>query len=191
MYLYAKEKDVKSKLYIFMFCLCVLLFLGSCGKEEVQNTHNIDFTKEGMIYDGVTIKIPVEMSELVELWGEPRVTVHVMGDDPKTSWERYNCTWDELGIHCYVNQGEPVHCIAVMVNKNADYEHYPKEEYQGEVLIEGEPWYKVLPQGTDFEFFREVIVGNYSLVGEYIDVIQPEATHTEADYVGIEMSANN
>lgn len=40
---------------------------------------------------------------------------------------------DDLGIHYYVNQGQPVHYIAVMVNNNATYEYYPKEEYHEEM----------------------------------------------------------
>ena len=166
------------------------------AEETAEQVLTVDFTEQGMNINGETIGIPVEMDVLTELLGEPRATEYqtdledipdyMLEEFPEMALKRINYTWDELGIYCYTTEGQPVNCIGVMVNKNLDVEHYPEKMFDGEMTICGEPWYEVMRNGTDLELFRTVTLGDYMLLSEHTDIYAIEASHSAADYVGIE-----
>ncbi len=203
--------QMKIKKFAVVIALMVSVFSTGCGRltdlffvrnevntevvdEETAHTEaavaedsiqieSIDFSEEGMNVDGKIIPLPAKAHELIALWGEPRLTLH--------DGKRFNYTWDELGLYCYAYEDGTVHCIGVKVNPSIDIHYYPKKMYTGNMTVGGEPWYEVVQTGEDLEFFRKCIIGDYSLYAEYTDIYNPEATGTDADYDGIEMSLDD
>ena len=194
------------KRFVLMIVLCMSLCFAGCGEiaashveegeeksvfaEETESSENsnreifVDFTEEGMNMNGQIVTLPVEVDELIELWGEARITSYEneMGN-------RYIYTWDALGIYCYIEGEQYVNCIGILKNNVGGIECFPVQAFAGNMTIEGEPWYEVLRKGENMEFMRRCELGTYSLIGEYTDVFEPEMTGTGADYVGIEMSS--
>lgn len=162
-------------------------------------TVNIDIRGDRIIVNQSVLTLPIDITKLMQIFGEPRVKQfetkvadkefleRLHGGDPVTN--RANYMWDNLGIKCYTLDGTTVNTIGVELNQGSlEYPHIPQNKFAGTVTIEGEPWLPKINRGSDCdEILRELYLGNYLLTAEYVDFDSISGTPAEKDYTGIEI----
>lgn len=80
-----------------------------------------------------------------------------------------NYTWDDLGIYCYTRNGKVISSFGFMFRNTLELKHSPKKMFSGVLTINGQPWQEAIMQGVDSEFFRELVLGGYTVIAEYTD----------------------
>ena len=65
--------------------------------------------------------------------------------------------------------------------------HFPAEFFKGEVTINGGPWLEALDKAKNLDFFKKLMLGQYSAVCEFVDLETDDSARTEKDYTGIEI----
>lgn len=177
------------------------LFKGLFGGNETKQApviRSINITESGLEIDGRQVDILSHISELEEIFGKARATGFKTDSDSREFLEelhgkgmvtkRVNYTWDELGIYCYTDNGTVASSIGIRLSKDSDvYKYTPKKVFTGTVTIEGRPWFQVISNGEDMEFFRKYEMGALSIVSEYADPFY-EGERTESGYVDLEIS---
>ncbi|MBQ9947391.1 MAG: hypothetical protein IJO91_03295 [Oscillospiraceae bacterium] len=169
-------------------------------KQPVQTAviSTIDITESGLVINGQLVDMPIHITVLKEIFGEPRSIGFKTDKESREFLEglhgngmvtkRVNYTWDDLGIYCYTNNGTVVNSIGIRLSKQGDtYKYTPDKTYKGTVTIGGRPWFERINEGEDMEFFRRCELGPYSIVSEYADPFD-EGERTESSYVDIELS---
>ncbi|MBQ4166471.1 MAG: hypothetical protein IJD85_09130 [Oscillospiraceae bacterium] len=158
----------------------------------------IDITESGLVINGEPVDVPIHISGLKGIFGEPRVIGFKTEKEDREFLEqlhgngmvtkRVNYTWDDLGIYCYTHNGAVVNSIGIRLSKQGDtYKYTPEKTYKGTVTIEGRPWFEAINKGEDMEFFRRCELGPYSIVSEYADPFD-DGERTEKDYVDLEIN---
>lgn len=152
----------------------------------------VELNDDKITLNGVVIDIPTHIDALSKILGKPRKAVFKKDKDMNSALDskRVNYTWDKLGLCCYTRNGGVVYCFEMRLNKGEICpKHYPKEFFRGKVKINGTPWLEAVknapptPLAPDEpEFFREITLGGYSAVAEYVDFTQDESTRTEKDF---------
>ena len=158
----------------------------------------IDLTEAGLVINGEPVDMPILISVLKTIFGEPRVIGFKTDKETKEFLEglhgdgmvtkRVNYTWDDLGIYCYTLNGSVVNSIGIRLSMQGDtYKYTPSKTYKGAVTIEGRPWFERIDEGEDMEVFRRCELGPYSIVSEYADPFD-DGERTEKDYVDLEIN---
>lgn len=151
----------------------------------------VDINENGMIINNMAVDIPTHITALEKILGKPRKVVYPK--DENNASERINYAWDNLGLCCYTNGGKTVFCLEIRLNKGDNCpKHYPSKFFGGKVTIKGKPWLEAVKNAPptpiapgEPEFFREITLGNYNALAEYVDFMQDENTRTEKDFTTI------
>ena len=98
-----------------------------------------------------------------------------------------NYTWDDLGIYCYTRNGKVISSFGFMFRNTLELKHSPKKMFSGVLTINGQPWQEAIMQGVDSEFFRELVLGGYTVIAEYTDPFSGE-TPDDGGYNCVEIS---
>ena len=155
----------------------------SAASELSQIT--IDLSGNGIAINGASVNIPSNIDKLTKLLGKPRRVVCPKGND---GVQRINYAWDELGLYCYTNGGLSVHCFGIRLNAgDISTDYFPIEFFKGVVTINGAPWFNAVRVAKNMDFFKQLTLGQYSAVCEFVDFEADDAMRTEKDYTGIEI----
>lgn len=160
---------------------------------------NIDISGDRITVNKSVFTLPIDITRLIQIMGEPRVQQfetkiadkefleRLHGGAPVTN--RANYMWDGLGIKCYTLDGTTVNTFGVELNQGfLEYPHIPQNKFAGTVTIEGRPWLPEINKGKDCdEILRELYLGNFLLTAEYVDFDSISGTPAEKDYTGIEI----
>lgn len=136
----------------------MLLFRKKQPKDVIPIT--IDLCDDYFIVNGKQFTIPAKVSELVEIFGEPRCVAGRNKDDKtykEIICEKYNLLpekfsvmdyyWDDLGLMASTYEEKTVYCFWI---KMADSRKYPMEmakyNFSGTLLINGRPWQEVVEE---------------------------------------------
>ncbi len=162
-------------------------FFGLFGKKSLISPEDVvvELNEDRITVNGVRIDIPTHIDALVKILGKPRKAAF-KGKD----MNRVNYAWDKLGLCCYTKNGSVVYCFEMRLNKGEICpKHYPKEFFKGKVTINGIPWLDAVKNAPptpiapeEPEFFREITLGSYSALAEYVDFEQDENSRTEKDF---------
>ena len=145
----------------------------------------IDLSGNGISISGAFVNIPSNIDTLTRILGKPRRVACPKGDD---GIQRINYAWDSLGLYCYTQGGLSVHCFGIRLNAG-DFttDYYPTEFFKGDVTINGAPWFSALSGAKNMDFFKQLTMGRYSVVCEFVDFEAEDSLRTEKDYTGIEI----
>lgn len=174
------------------------------GKKPADNgsaKFSIDIRDDCFVVNGQKLEVPIHIDALCRVLGAPRKKGFRTDEEDRAVLEqvrggpiskRVNYYWDNLGLMCYTDNGEVAGCFGITF-RHADYGAavQPKELYTGNVTINGQPWFDVMKNGEDCEFFLEKQVGFYKLTAEYADFDQPADERTEESFNGIEIQLDN
>ena len=163
----------------------------------------IDIREDGLVINEKKLDVPTHIKALSDIFGKPRKIPCKTSEEDREVYaklhpgeiivQRVNYAWDELGLMCYTNNGSVVNCFGIEFNPPESYNSAstPKKMFGGTVLINGKPWLGVMMAGKDLEVFRKIILGNYSVIAEYIDFEQDDSTRDESSFTGIEIQLND
>lgn len=160
---------------------------------------SIDIRGDRIVLNQSVFDLPIDITKIIQILGEPRVKqfeTHIEdkeflerlhGGDPVTN--RANYMWDNLGIKCYTLDGVTVTTFGIELNQgDLEYPHIPQNKFTGTVTIEGEPWVARINKGTDRDgILRDLILGKFLLTSEYIEFDNGKAELSDKEYTGIEI----
>lgn len=157
----------------------------------------VDISRDGLTINGTRLDVLVHLETAEKLLGTPRGEKYRTSPENREILEetygegmvskRVNYTWDDLGIYCYTMNGKVISSFGFMFCDAMELRHSPKKMFSGVLTIAGEPWQKVVRNGTDCEFFRELVLGGYTIIAEYTDPFSGE-TPDEGGYNCVEIS---
>lgn len=146
---------------------------------------NIALGENSIAINGASVSMPSHVNTLAKLLGKPRKVVCPTADD---GVQRINYAWDELGLYCYTKNGPAVYCVGIRLNPgDICPSHFPTEFFKGEVTVNGAPWFNAMNGAKNMDFFKQLMLGRYSVVCEFTDFEADDASRTEKDYTGIEI----
>ncbi len=151
----------------------------------------IDIGENCITVNNMAVNIPTHITALEKIFGKSRKVVYPKEENNAS--ERINYAWDKLGLCCYTNGGKVVFCFEIRLNKGDNCpKHYPTNFFKGKVTIKGIPWLSAVKAAPptpiapgEPEFFREVTLGSYNALAEYVDFTQDENSRTEKDFTSI------
>ena len=157
---------------------------------------NINITDNGIQLNGALVRLPCPVDSLTAILGRPREVVYqtpksqinpmMLAQFPELAAKRINYTWDALGVYCYTRSDSMVNCIGVQHKVRLKVNHTPESLFCGTLTINGIPWYEAVRKGIDMEAYRQIDIGNNSVISGYSDFSRPESLGTADDYTGIE-----
>lgn len=157
----------------------------------------VDISKDGLMINGTMLDVLVHLEAAEKLLGSSRGKKYRTTAENREFLEescgsgmvsnRVNYTWDDLGIYCYTMNGKVISSFGFMFNNAMELKHSPKKMFSGVLTINGEPWQQAISRGEDCEFFRELILGGYTVIAEYTDPFSGE-TPDEGGYNCVEIS---
>ena len=160
---------------------------------------NIDIRGDRIVLNQSVFDLPIDITKLMQILGEPRVKQfetniadkefleRLHGGNPVTN--RANYMWDDLGIKCYTLDGTTVSTFGIELNQGSlEYPHIPQNKFSGTVTIEGEPWAARINKGNDRDgILRDLILGKFLLTSEYIEFDNGKADPSDKHYTRIEI----
>lgn len=157
----------------------------------------VDISRDGLVINGTKLDVLVHLDAAEKLLGTPRGKKYRTSAEDRELLEethgegmvsnRVNYTWDDLGIYCYTMNGKVISSFGFMFHNEMELKHSPRKMFSGTLTINGEPWQKAVLNGTDCEFFRELVLGGYTVIAEYTDPFSGE-TPDEGGYNCVEIS---
>lgn len=193
---------------VFMFEFLKRLFGKKSDSVQVRivplqqgETVHIDIKGDRIVLNQSVFTLPIDITNLIRILGEPRVQQFDTKIEDKEFLERLhngapvtnraNYMWDDLGIKCYTLDGTTVNTFGIELNQGfLEYPHIPQNKFNGTVTIEGKPWLSEINKGGDCdEILRQLYLGSHLLTAEYVDFEQISGTPAEKDYTGIEIQA--
>lgn len=160
----------------------------------------VSLSEDSILINGVPVDIPSHIDTLTRLLGKPRAVVCPKDNtkktpalkdkmfEPELTTRRVNYAWDKLGLYCYTKNGSVIHCLGIRMNAgDICPKHFPTEFFKGEVTINGGPWLEALDKAKNLDFFKKLMLGQYSAVCEFVDFEADDSARTEKDYTGIEI----
>lgn len=145
----------------------------------------VELGENSIVINRASINIPTHVDTLAKLLGTPRRVVCPKTDDGE---QRTNYAWDDLGLYCYTKNGSTAHCLGIRLNPGElSLNYYPTEFFKGKVTINGAPWFNAIRGAENMDFFKQLMLGRYSVVCEFVDFEAEDASRTEKDYTGIEI----
>ena len=157
----------------------------------------VDISKDGMVINGTKLDVLVHLEAAEKLLGTPRGKKYHTSAETKEFLENsygegmvtncVNYTWDDLGIYCYTRNGKVISSSGFMFRNTLELKHSPKKMFSGVLTINGQPWQEAIMQGVDSEFFRELVLGGYTVIAEYTDPFSGE-TPDDGGYNCVEIS---
>lgn len=167
-------------------------FFGLFGKKSLIAPEDvvIELSEDRVTVNGVVVDIPTHIDALTKILGKPRKAAF---KGKEKDMNRVNYAWDSLGLCCYTKNGSVVYCFEMRMNKGEICpKHYPKEFFKGKITINGVPWLEAVKNAPptpiapgEPEFFREISLGGYNALAEYVDFEQDESSRTEKDFTTI------
>ncbi len=159
----------------------------------------IDITPKGFTINGVQSEVPIHIDGLVKFFGKPRSNSHKPDKEErefvrKTYNEemttRVNYTWDNLGFVAYTHNGAVVNTFSITVQDGGfPTPQKPKNIFKGTLTINGKPWFGELMKGKDCDgILRQLVVGEYTVTGEYADYEDDDCTLGEKGFHDIEIT---
>ncbi len=145
----------------------------------------IDVDEENVTINGKQLSMPVNINELVELFGTPekqtfgKVYVDVLDDEDNAFLnsmvgQRINYVWNDLGLYAYTDDRVNVNTLMLVIRPYEDHEMpeiYPKNMFGGTFTIKGGSWFEPLkPIKTEYsnsaekkmELGRHLIYANFT-----------------------------
>lgn len=173
-------------------------------KEEISapaiELRTIDVTERGLLINGEQLlDLPVHIDIAKKVLGSPRGVEFKTDKESRefleqmngkgTVTKRVNYTWDALGLYCYTDNGTVINSFGIRLSMQADeYKYTPKCCTPAVVTVGGKPWFELLHNAEDMEFFRRCKFGPYSIVSEYIDPFEDHSSRNESSYADLEIS---
>lgn len=167
-------------------------FFGLFGKKSLIAPEDvvIELGEDRITVNGTVVDIPTHIDALKKILGKPRKAAF---RGKEKDMNRVNYAWDSLGLCCYTKNGSVVYCFEMRMNKGEICpKHYPKEFFKGRITINGVPWLEAVKNAPptpiapgEPEFFREISLGGYNALAEYVDFEQDESSRTEKDFTTI------
>ncbi len=122
----------------------------------------IDLNEDHFVLNGKQFKLPVRISELTEILGEPRI-VSDRNKDVKAykericekydlSPEKYALTdyyWDDLGLLASTFEKKTVHSLIVKLGDSKKYPmDMPKYDFSGTLTVRGKNWQDIVEESA-------------------------------------------
>lgn len=176
------------------------LFKGSDKKQaDAPAVTTINITDKGLEVNGELLDLPVHISSLERLFGEPRAIKYETSPEMRQFLEeihgkgmvtnRVNYAWDELGLFCFTMNAKVVSTFAIRLSTKGDtHKHFPISAFKGTVLINGKPWFEVMKNAVDQETSCQYVMDFYSVRAEYINCNETQETRKADGFMTISIA---
>jgi hypothetical protein len=113
-----------------------------------------EVNKSSLIINNIVQKIPFNLTQIIQSIGNSYRII------PKTNNEGDNLyVWDNYGIICYTKDNETVNSITLSFSEKNRNEHWPKNDYCDEYLVNG----KSYPFTKDKILVGDILITNFSI----------------------------
>ena len=174
---------------------------GFFGKKKAADAdssgYTIDIRPDCFVINGQRLEVPMHISALKKVLGEPRAHKFKTDADTRQFLEesrgepvtnRVNYTWDSLGLMCYTHNGKVVNTFGIQTQKQTNNSpSNARSQFRGTITINGQPWFPYVMAGKDLEVMREAYVGDYLISAEYTDFEQDDSSRDETSFTGLEI----
>lgn len=136
------------------------IFSNLFGKKVNSEKLAVEMNANGIYVNDILVQLPCSIVLLEKILGKNRRVPTKAG---------VNFYWDRLGIMCYTRDGQNIHTLCVRVNNSefAPSDDNKMQLFKGSLTVNGMYWETVMRRGKKTEFFRRIVLGNYSAVSEY------------------------
>lgn len=165
----------------------------------------IDVDEEYITINGKRLSLPINMNELVELFGKPekqtfgKVYLDVLDDEDNEylnaiAGQRINYVWNDLGLYAYTNDRVYVKTLMLVIRPYEDRETpeiYPKNMFGGTFTINGGSWFEPLkPIKTKYSNSAEksLKLGRHLIYANFTSRDFKDKKRTERHYSNFQIS---
>ena len=165
----------------------------------------IDVDEEHITINGKKLALPINMNELVELFGKPekqtfgKVYVDVLDDDDNAFLnamvgQRINYVWNDLGLYAYTDDRVNVNTLMLVIRPYEDHEMpeiFPKNMFGGTFTINGGSWFPPLkPIKTEYSNSAEkkMRLGRHLIYANFTSRDFKDKNRTERHYSGFQIT---
>lgn len=121
------------------------------SKIENQKTIEIDFTKNGIVLNGQHNQLPVKISILNEIFGEP--------EEVKTE-TNVVYIWQDKGIRGFSKDKENIFEVDIQLIQSGQNHFFPRQPFLGNLKIEGTDYKNFVKISQNDYLFKEYKIGN-------------------------------
>ncbi len=168
----------------------------------------VNLTETAIELNGKSYTFPIQLTELVELFGEPekfvfgKMYIDVLSDKQnaylnQTTPQRLNFVWHELGIKAYCYDRVTVRAIQFQLRPYAYREMptaSPSSMFGGEITFNGQPWFELMkpvkPESSG-SYSKSFKFGVHKIHGAFTDPQKKDKLRTEKDYTNIEIALDS
>lgn len=121
------------------------------SKIENQKPIKIDFTKNGIVLNGRNNQLPVKISILNEIFGEP--------GEVKTE-TNFLYIWQDKGIRGFSKDKENIFEVDIQIIQLGQNQFFPRQPFLGSLKIEGTDYKNFVKVSQNDYLFKEYKIGN-------------------------------
>lgn len=180
--------------------------------EDYDRTPSQDFTvnltESSIELNGKTFTFPIQLTELVEMFGEPekfsfgKMYIDVLSDKQnailnQTTPQRLNFMWHDLGIKAYCYDRVTVRALQFQLRPYTYREMptaSPSSMFGGKITLNGQPWFELIkpvkPESSG-SYSKSFKFGVHKIHGAFTTPDMKDKLRTEKDYTNIEIALDS